>query len=316
VRKGLHGKVVAVCLHPAVDHTYEVPHLDKGEVVQGRRVTAEAAGKGVNVARTLALLGCPVFATGFLGETEEGFYKAFFDQSGIDARFVPVAAQTRQNLTLVETSTGRDLHVLDTPMRVRRDHVARFGALLRRRVTSRDWVAFCGSCPKGVRQSDFSGFLRLCGKLGARVIVDTSGGMLKAAMRTRPWLIKPNVEELAQLVGELPATRAAMLSAARSLLGKCGQVLVSLGRDGAILVTPEGTWHAVERGRADVVHTVGCGDALLAGFLAASASGEVAAEALRTAVACGSACVRTAQATIGSRRDMMRLLGRVALRRL
>ena len=317
MKRHLEGKLIAVCLHPVIDRTFEVPCLDLGGVVRGRQVMVEAAGKGVNVAHTLAALGMDVLATGFLGRRDTASFEVSFDATRVTARFVRVAARTRESLTLVEKEAGRDTHILDSPMKVRREELDRFRKLAQRSVKPGDWVIFSGSCPAGVRQSDFISLIRAAAAGGGRVCVDTAGGMLRAAMKTRPWLIKPNLEELSDLVGRKLATRAEALVAARSLLKlkRCGMLLASLGEDGAILVTPEGAWHARETRRATktVVHTVGCGDALLAGFLAAHAAGKSLMEALRYGVACGSACVRTPYASIRSPREVTGVLPKVSL---
>ena len=316
MRKRCVGRIVVVCLHPTVDRTYETERLHRHGVIRGKQVLVEPAGKGVNVARTLATLGRPALVIGFCGRDELPLYEQSLARSRVATRFVPVAAATRQNLTLMEKATGGEVHLLDTPMRIRPRELARFRSLLRTCVAPDDWVVFSGSVPAGVRQADFAALLRLGAELGQRVVVDTSGGMLRAAMRTRPWLIKPNLQELAQLSGASLATGADALASAQSLLGRCGAVLLSLGAAGAILVTPAGAWQAREKRKAKVVHTVGCGDALLAGFLAATASGKLPGEALRRAVGCGSACVRSVRAGVGSRREVARLLAGVALRQI
>ena len=313
MKNPLAGKVIAVCLHPTIDLTYETARLDVEGVVRGRQTMAEPAGKGINVARTLAALGCPVLAAGFIGRNEIPLYENSFDKSRADTQFVPVAAPTRRNLTLIETATGRDLHILDAPMRVQHNELAHMQKLLRARITPNDWIVFSGSCPAGIRQADFAALLKLSAKHGQRVIVDTSGHMLRAAIKTRPWLIKPNLDELAQLTKTRPATRAEALASARQLLPHCETILLSLGADGAILVTADSAWHAREKRKIKTVHTVGCGDALLSGFLAAYAAGKPPPEALRRGVACGSACVRTVHAAITATRQITGLLPKVTV---
>ena len=113
---------------------------------------------------------------------------------------------------------------------------------------------------------------------------------------------------------EVNALMDELLAGAREVLGSCERVLVSLGREGAVLVTAEGAWHARARGRVKVVHTVGCGDALFAGFLCAYARGASEAEAVRFAVACGTACVGNLEACVRSRAQARKALGRVVVR--
>ena len=163
---------------------------------------------------------------------------------------------------------------------------------------------FSGSRPEGFRLSDYARLLALCRESGAKLCVDASGPMLRAALKARPWIVKPNLDELSELVGRRLSRVNEVLQAAVPLTKRCEHVLVSLGRNGALLVSRQGAWRARESsGRVSAVHTVGCGDALLAGFLSACARGEPLPEATRFAVACGSACVRSYRACLlsGSR---------------
>ena len=314
MKNRLSGKFVIVVLHPAVDRTVQVSRLQVGGVIRGRPVMVEAAGKGINIAHTLANLGHPLLATGFLGRGEAEFFLSSFRgaASGAAGRvaldFVPVECATRENLTIIERDAGRDTHILVGSMRVGPRETERLLRRMRRRVAAGDWAVFGGSCPSGLKRADYVEALRTCKARGASVCVDASGSLLRAALSVRPWVVKPNREELEELAGRRLRSRAAVLRAARALLERCEHVVVSLGAEGAVLVTRDGAWHARETRCAKVVHTVGCGDALFAGFLAAYARGRRPAEALRFAVACGSACVRTHYASLRSRDEPLRFL--------
>jgi len=131
-----------------------------------------------------------------------------------------------------------------------------------------------------------------------------------------PDSVKPNDEELAELLGRPLRTTRAVVAAARDLARGIGYVVVSLGGRGAVCATRRGVWHARERGRVPVVHTVGCGDTLGAGFVAGLAEGRSAPEALRLAVACGGACVRSPRASLRSRDELDAVLPRVEVRRV
>ena len=148
------------------------------------------------------------------------------------------------------------------------------------------WVAACGSLPPGVPVEFYADLCRRCADQGVKVAVDTSGPALLAAVEARPALIKPNRDELAAAVGSKIETVQDVVDAAQVLRSWGAQaVLASLGADGAVLVTDAGAI-AGEAPVAAPRSSVGAGDALLAGFLAADASGETAlAEALAWASA-------------------------------
>lgn len=304
---------VTVTLHPAIDRTVAVETLRLGELVRGELIMVEAAGKGINVTHTLANLGRDVLATGFVGKQDAGFFLSSLPEKRVTAAFVEVNCATRENLTIIERVSGRDTHITSSRMKVSRREVGALLTKLRQNVRRDDWAVFTGSCPRGLRQADFVAALRLCKRKGAKVCVDTSGPLLRRALGVGPWLIKPNREELEELTGRRLRSVNQIRLAAEGLLSKCARVLVSLGAEGAVLVTPDGAWHAHETRHAKVTHTVGAGDALLAGYLAACAAGEPPTDAVRFAVACGSACVRSPYASIRSRREVSRLIKNIVV---
>ena len=121
---------------------------------------------------------------------------------------------------------------------------------------------------------------------GARVVVDSSGHPLKVAAGRRLWLLKPNLEELRQLLGvEVPNAAAAVRDAAMPLLGRVENVLATRGPLGAVLMTAQGAWSARLKSKEPPVRTVGCGDHLLAGFISGIAAGQAPERALEVAMA-------------------------------
>jgi fructose-1-phosphate kinase PfkB-like protein len=123
--------------------------------------------------------------------------------------------------------------------------------------------------PDGKLLGDIIRIMKSCGDRGAKITLDTSGTALKQIVDTGVvWLVKPNVEELRELMGEpVRNTPKSLVKAGQRLLGKVEVVLISRGKNGAVVVTKEGAWHGRCLGRAKVLSTVGCGDYLLAGFL-------------------------------------------------
>jgi len=304
-----------VTLHPSVDRTYQVPNLHE-PLVRGRQILAEPAGKGVNVARTLSRLGDRVTCIGFVGFDQAAFFRDALADEGVRTLFVTVQAPTRQNITLISLRSRKEMHVIDAPMRIEPKEAADFRRHLADCANAGGTIVFAGSLPRGIGVRQFIQWLRLARKRGARLCVDTQGTLLRATLSTRPTLIKPNMEELSELVGKHLDSPEDATEAAAGLLGRCEQVLLSLGRDGAILLTADGIWHAWEARPARPVSTVGCGDALLAGYLHADASGAKPSNALQFAVACGSACARVASACLPSADAAARLLRGIRVRQV
>ncbi len=306
-------RFVVVGLHPAIDRTIEIPRLRAGTVLRGSLAMLEASGKGANIAHNLGNFGHRVATTGFLGRWDAQFFLASFDPRHVRAEFVVVPGATRQNITLIETDLHRDTHVTAGSLVVRPVDRARLTNTITRLVRPGDFVVFSGSLPQGFTVEDYLALLRRVAGQGGRLCVDTSGPALRAALDLRPWALKPNRDELRELVGRPLRRLADVLAAARALTDRCENILVSLGGDGALLVTRDGAWRGRETGHAQVVHTVGCGDALFSGFLSARAQGRPLPQALRFAVACGSACVRSYYAQVRTRREAREFIGRIEI---
>ena len=316
------NQFIVVGLHPAIDRTLEIGRWTAGGMIRGRVVMVEAAGKGANLVHTLSNFGHHVVATGFLSRQDEALFLASFRKDRVKAEFVAVESPTRENITIIERDFRRDTHLVAGKLRVSAADVGRLRSIVAGEVGKGRWAVFSGSRPAGMTLSDYARLLALCRESGAKVCVDASGPMLSVALKARPWIIKPNLDELSELAGRKLSCVSEVLKAAEPLTKRCEHVLVSLGRNGALLVSRQGAhlggqaWHARESRRVSAVHTVGCGDALLAGFLSACAGGKTLPEAVRFAVACGSACVRSYRACLLSKAEALRRLPGVSVVKL
>ena len=301
-------RFIIVGLHPAIDRTLEIARFTAGGMIRGRVLMVEAAGKGANLVHSLSNFGHALVATGFLGRKDEAFFLSSFREDRVKAEFVAVEGPTRESITIIERDFCRDTHLVAGKLRIGRADVIRLRKIIAGEVAEGRWAVFSGSRPEGLRLSDYARLLTLCRESGAKLCVDASGPMLRVALKARPWIVKPNLDELSELVGRRLSRVSEVMQAAASLTKWCEHVLVSLGRNGALLVTRQGAWRARESRRVSAVHTVGCGDALLAGFLSACARGKTLPEATRFAVACGSACVRSYRACLLSEAEALKFL--------
>ena len=279
--------IVTVTANPSIDRTLEIPALLRGEVVRATTARVHAGGKGVNVARALVANGVPARAVVPLGGREGEQLRDLLAQLGVEVVPVPIARSVRENVTVVEpdgtvtklNAPGPELSPEEVGHLVRATTAAAAGA---------EWVALCGALPPGAPEDLYARLVAPLRASGALVAIDTSGPALARAVEAGPDLIKPNAEELAEVVGRPIDTLADVVAGAGILRERgVGRILVSLGRDGAVLVA-EGLalrcWTDPVQQRSNV----GAGDAALAGFLAASGA---AADALRAAVAWGAAAV-------------------------
>lgn len=283
--------IVTVTPNPSVDRTITLDELRRGEVQRARATRMDPGGKGINVSRALAAQGTDTLAILPVGGGHGTIMTELLRQAGTRVRAVPIAEAIRANVALVEpdgtTTKINELGPMLAPQEV--------GAFLAAFSESVDddtaWVVGCGSLPPGLPPSTYADLVRLVHERGARVAVDSSGEPFTHAVAAGPDLVKPNRVELGELVRrDLPTLRD-VVDAARGLIaGGIGEVLVSLGRDGAVLVTADEVLLASAT-VAKPVSTVGAGDCTLAGYLHATSIGLSAAQALSCAVAFGAAAV-------------------------
>jgi len=263
--------IVSVSLNSAIDRTIETPGLSPGSHIRGRRIAVQPAGKGVNVARTLGVLCQPCALTGFVGEAEAEWYRRSLHvdcDERVDCRLIPVPGHTRQSITLIDPASGVETHIVEQGYEVGNDDLRRLRSALQELMKPHTLVCFCGSLPPGVSVDAFVRLIEGCIAEGASVAVDTSGEALRAACELPLAMVKPNVEELGELLGcqlgDEPSARAACADLAKRVTW----VLLSMGAEGVTLAHQDHVW----RGRLDidparVTNTVGCGDSLLAGFI-------------------------------------------------
>ncbi|EGX60496.1 1-phosphofructokinase [Streptomyces zinciresistens K42] len=280
--------ILTVTPNPSLDRTYEVPSLERGEVIRASGERMDPGGKGVNVARAVAAAGRRTVAVLPLGGAPGALVAELLAAQGIEAAPVPVAGATRSNIALAE-SDGVLTKINAPGPRLSAAEQELLLDTVRAHSRAADWIACCGSLPRGLRPSWYADVVARAHAGGTRIALDTSGRALVEAVRARPDVVKPNAEELAEAVGRPLVTVGDALQAAEELRGMgAGAVLASLGADGQLLVDAAGAWFGSAHVR-DVRSNVGAGDSSLAGFLIAGGGGP---EALASAVAHGAAAVR------------------------
>lgn len=282
--------------NPSFDRTLRVDTLERGEVHRASLVRVECAGKGVNVARALAVNEHPARAVFPANDDDFAAFDAVLAATGVMSQAVRIRGSIRSNITVVEPD-GTTTKINEPGPELNNEEASE---LIRAAATSSgpDWLVASGSLAPGT-PPDF--YARLAASLpGAaqRFAVDSSGQPLELLIGTQCAVVKPNLSELVSLARRRICTLGDVVDVARDLCDSGWRaVLVSLGRFGAVLVSDEIVYGTVSA--TDVRNTVGAGDALLAGFIAAGGQG---ADALAEGLAWASAAVRsvgTAGARVG-----------------
>lgn len=285
--------VVTVTLNPAIDKVLVAPGFGVGEHIRAEVKSVTAAGKGINVARGVARMGGRVGACALIGRDEHRVFHQSLHRETIDARLILVDGRTRVNTTILDPEARTTTHVREPGFEVQPDDLA---AVCRELA---DWlpklagapvVVFAGSLPPNMMADDFAAVVEAVAQTGCPIVVDTNGLALRAALETGVVAtVKPNLSELSECLGREIAPQD-VLEAGCSILSKATTVLVTMGADGAWVLT--GGQRVGWRCRLDpseLQNTVGCGDAFLAGWLLARMRGADISEALHWAVAAGAA---------------------------
>lgn len=259
------NKVVTITLNPALDLTGSLDVLNVGSVSLVKQGSLHAAGKGVNVAKVLSDLGAKVTVSGFLGRDNQELFCQLFDQMAAIDEFVRVDGATRINVKLVEQS-GEVSDINFPGVEVTPLAIEQFERTLERLAADHDYFVLAGSLPQGISPALCASWIEKLHSMGKKVLFDSSRDALKAGLDAKPWLIKPNDEELSQFVGRELHTPEQCQAAAAQLAEKgIENIVVSMGANGVMWLNQHQWLHA-KPPRMQVVSTVGAGDTLVAGL--------------------------------------------------
>lgn len=259
------SKVVTVTLNPALDLTGSLSELNVGSVSLVSQSNLHAAGKGVNVAKVLSDLGAQVTVTGFLGKENPELFHQLFSQINVADEFIEVEGATRINVKLVEEN-GRVSDVNFPGVQVSSEEIERFERVLFRLAEDHDYFVIAGSLPGGVSPELCASWIKTLRQRSKKVLFDSSNSALATGISAQPWLVKPNDEELADLVGQELSTFEQCQRAAQALSSKgIDNVVVSMGAEGVMWLNQDQLLRSAPP-RMNVVSTVGAGDTLVAGL--------------------------------------------------
>ncbi len=281
--------IYTVTLSPALDRTLTIPGFTAGRVNRVESVRLDPGGKGINVSKNLLAMGVPNRALGLLGGDTGERIEAALKKMGLETDFVPVSGETRTNTKIFDPESGETTDLNEKGPEVLSRELEALRQRVRSTVHGGDTVIFSGSLPQGAPETTWRDFIHLCRSKGAKTYLDTSGPALKEALEARPYLIKPNLEELSFLTGRTPDTAQSVIADARTVALAMGSTVVaSMGGDGAVMVRGGPAWFA-KAPAVQVASSVGAGDALVAGLVAAEENGLDERDQLAFAVAAGSA---------------------------
>ncbi|GLR65940.1 phosphofructokinase [Acidocella aquatica] len=306
-------RVVTLTLNPAIDETVMLDRLRPGHVHRASGVAFHPGGKGVNVASCLADWGQPVIATGILGRGNAGTFEALFAAKHITDAFLRVAGETRTNIKLSHDGETTDINL--PGLKISSEDSAR---IFEQTVALADLdtlVVLGGSLPEGIAENIYAGLTMALQERGARVLLDTSGLPLTRALQATqlPYCIKPNRAELEFYAGCTLNSDESLIEAAHRLIARgVTLVAISLGADGALFVTAQAVLRAALPALR-VTSTVGAGDAMVAGIIAALSENAGLEATARLATAFATAKLQQAGANLPARQIVETLCAQVQI---
>lgn len=278
--------IITVTTNPSIDRTVAVSDLVLGGVNRGDLSAIDPGGKGVNVSRALAAYGADTHAVLVCGDLGSQWFAKKLNSSNIAHTIIKADGITRSNVTLQEAD-GTVTKINEPGFELTKDVMHQLRQTLENLNLRNNWVVFAGRLNPGADVNTYRDLAKTVRDRGAKIAIDGSGAEFRAALEVHPELIKPNQFELAELVGRPLKTIHDVIAAAREVIdGGVEQVLCSLGKDGAILVTKDQVIHC-EPEKAAVGTPVGAGDILLAIYLGGGAQ----PSALKDAIAWSAASV-------------------------
>lgn len=308
--------IVTLTLNAAVDKAYRIDgKFCPGTVMRVAACRNTAGGKGLNVARVVKLCGEPVMATGLAGGHTGALLEQLSARDGLDGRFVHINAETRCCINILD-GDSRSTELLEPGENVSAEEMGYFLREFEEICADAQVVTMSGSVPGGIGKEIYRELAKKGKGWGKKVILDTSGELLREGIQAAPDMIKPNREELELLLGKPLTTMEDVADAALKLYeGGIGQVVVSLGKDGALLTCGQGIFHGIPP-RLPVANPVGCGDSMVAAFAVAYQRGYPPQKSLRYAVAVSAANACSEQTGYFEKMEMERIYPQVKVREL
>ena len=280
--------ILTVTANPAIDRVYFIEDFQIGKVHRANRIKCSAGGKGLNVARVAHIIGCETAAMGFVGGYTGEFIKSEVEKQGIKNLFTEIKEETRTCVN-ISAPNGASGEILEAGPEVSAEERTRFIADYTSYINDYDIVCVSGSLPRGLTSDFYAELCRIAKEKGKKIIIDTSGKTLEEILCAKPYMVKPNEDELSVLMNKEISTEEDIKDALFFLKEKGVEIpLLSLGKDGAAAMI-DGCCYKFLTQPVKVVNAVGSGDSTVAGIAAGLDMGYSLEDAIKLGMATGTA---------------------------
>ena len=300
--------ILTLTMNPALDVLTTIDKVSDTHKMRCGAVLKHPGGGGVNVARVLHRLGANCVALYLAGGVTGERHHKLMSAEKVRCHVMPIAEETRESFTAHETSSGNDYRfVLPGPTVSQAEYEACFDYVAHH--MPKQFLVISGGLAPGVPDNFYARLAALAKQHGVRVVLDTNGPALAEALKVGVYLFKPSLRELRDLTGQDLPDDEAQVAAAQQLIqnGQAEIVAVSLGSDGAMVVSADQVWHA-RAIKVDVQTTIGAGDSFVGGMVWALGRGEALHKAFQFGMASGAAALLAPGTSLSHSDDIHRLL--------
>ena len=299
--------IITITLSPAFDVHCSAPALTLYKENLAEITSTDAGGKGINISRALTLNQIDNLAFVILGDENGESFERALSEEGIKYRALIIKGRIRENITC-HTDGAPETRISFKGFSIDNNILKEAASSILPDIDKDTIVTFTGRVPSGVEMDEIKSFLRRFTDKGARLVIDSRSFSLEDLKEMRPWLIKPNQEEISEYLGrEINGFDEIREAAAELYRDGIENVMISLGGDGAMLVCKNGTFIATPP-KINAISTIGAGDSSIAGFIAAAQKEGSAQEMLKNAVAFGSAACLTEGTKPPLKKDIEKLI--------
>lgn len=278
--------ILTITINPAIDTRYFVDNYATDGVFRPTKTLKEPGGKGLNVTKVLKQLGADVTASGIVGGFNGDWLKQQLAIMNIQHALFDVAGETRICIAIINNQSGATSEILEPGEPISKEAKNNFIQHYTKLLDNNKIVTFSGSLLQGLPSSYYAKLIEIANKKELTTLLDSSGASLVAGLTAKPFLIKPNQDEISAILNRSINTLDEVIAGAKTLQQMGAQnVMVSLGGDGCVFVGERIL--KVDIPAIKISNAVGSGDASIAGFAKGLSDGLSLAETLKLSMACG-----------------------------
>ncbi len=307
--------IITVTLNASVDKTAFINNFQIGKINRFDKPIELAGGKGLNVTRTLKILGHAPVATGFLGGKTGEKLEILMDDEGIIHNFQKIKDKSRSCLAIIDNKLNTLTELNENGPDITDDELNEFYTKLSVINPEAKIVIISGSIPKNLPKTIYYDLINICKERGLLTVLDATGEELKKGIEAKPFIIKPNKIEAEELLGFRLDSKNSLIKGLKHLCNYCNIACITLEDKGCVISNNEESFYLIPP-QINLINSVGSGDAFMAGLVHALTQNESIKEMGKWGISCGSANAMTDRAGFCNIKDVMSILTDIEVRPL